>query len=200
MFQPPPDDEKIKIMAKIKIVFLDRDGVINVSAPPHMYVTKWEEFEYLPGVYEAIKILNESGFIVIVITNQRCIARNIATKEDVKELNRKMLNDIKKHGGKIDKVYCCPHDIDEHCDCRKPKPGLFIKAEKALKRKGYTIDKDASWMIGDSITDIKAGQNYGVNTIQIAKNTEHNEIKLMSDKMHFTAPDLKSAAEMLSFL
>ncbi len=143
-----------------KAVFLDRDGLINRQAPPHQYITKWEEFEFLPGVSQAIHKLNQAGYLVLIVTNQRGVARGMMTMEEVQEMHRQMCDTLESYDAHIDGIYICPHDEGE-CLCRKPEIGLFLQAEQDFK-----IDKNQSWMVGDSESDVLAGQSYGVRTIQ----------------------------------
>lgn len=142
-----------------KAVFLDRDGVINRKANEHDYIKSWSEFDFLPGVPEAIRCLNKAGFLVLVLTNQRGVARRIMTMDSVDSIHKKMCRELEKAGAHIDKIYVCPHDVGQ-CTCRKPDIGLFLQAEE-----DFAIDKSMSWMIGDSKTDTQAGKNYGVSTI-----------------------------------
>jgi len=142
-----------------KTVFLDRDGIINQNLGMHKYVASWEQFHILPGVEDSIKRLNEAGYQVIVVTNQSGIARGIVPRSSVDDLHRRMMSHIEQSGGRIDAVYMCPHKEDE-CSCRKPDIGLFLQAEQ-----DYAIDKDHSWMVGDSMTDVEAGERYGIRAI-----------------------------------
>lgn len=143
-----------------KTVFLDRDGVLNVCAPPHAYIRTWEEFRFLPGAVEGVRKLNEAGFLVLVVTNQRGVARGMLSLEDVNAIHRRMLRELERQGARIDGVYVCSHNEGE-CSCRKPKIGLFLQAEAE-----FCIDKSASWMVGDSWSDEEAGRRYGVNVIR----------------------------------
>ena len=154
-------------MQAVPVIFLDRDGVINKPAPPHEYITDCADFAVLPGVYEALRIFRASGFRIFVVTNQRCIARKLATLEQVRSLHRHMLEDFREHGCSIDGVYICPHDDKDNCTCRKPKPGLLLQVQRDLEASGFTVGKKSSWMIGDSESDIEAGRNYGVNTFLV---------------------------------
>ena len=152
----------------VSVIFLDRDGVINKPAAPHEYITDWENFVLLPGVYEALRMFNASGRKIFIITNQRCIARKMAAAEQIEALHRKMLDDFRQHNCHVDGIYMCPHDMADNCACRKPKTGLFLQAQRDLEESsGCTVDKGTSWMIGDSDTDIEAGRNYGVNTFLV---------------------------------
>lgn len=136
-----------------KAVFLDRDGTINVDKA---YLSKIEEFEYLPGVIQGLRMLQDAGFILIIVTNQSGIARGYYTEEDFLELNKWMLSDLRKKGIKIAKVYYCPHHpngkIEKYkldCNCRKPKLGMY---EEAIE--DFDIDLSRSFTIGDKIRDL----------------------------------------------
>lgn len=143
-----------------KTVFLDRDGLINQQAPEHDYIKSWEDFCFLPGVPEAIHKLNVAGYLVFVVTNQRGIARGMMRMEDVATIHEQMCRELARDGAFIQKVYVCPHEIGT-CTCRKPDIGLFLQAEQE-----FEIDKQNSWMIGDSDSDVQAGKNYGIRTIK----------------------------------
>lgn len=141
-----------------KIAFLDRDGVINVKMPEGCYVTQWNQFEFLAGAIAGIKLLNDCGYKVIVVTNQRGIARKIMTEVDLEQIHHKMIESIEKSGGKIEAIYYCPHDVGQ-CNCRKPDIGLFLQVEAV-----YRVDMIDSFMIGDSLSDIEAGKKYGIQS------------------------------------
>jgi histidinol-phosphate phosphatase family protein len=151
---------------KINVIFLDRDGVINVNRDD--YVKSWDEFEFLPGSKEAIKLLNENNFWIIIVTNQSPIGRGIFTHNTLKEIHRHMLNELSKAGAHIDAIFYCPHSPDDKCGCRKPKPGLLIQASKELN-----IDLSNSWLIGDSDGDLQAGKAVGCKVFQV---TEKNNL------------------------
>lgn len=144
-----------------KIIFLDRDGVINRKAHPHDYIKSVNEFQMLPGVGHAIHLLNDAGYKVVIVTNQRGIARGLMTMEDLNQVHQFMKKELLSSGAHIDDIFVCPHDIGQ-CRCRKPDIGLFLQAEKK-----FEINKEKSYMIGDSRTDIEAGKNYGIKTISI---------------------------------
>jgi len=142
-----------------KAVFLDRDGVINRKLE-NDYVKKWDEFCFLPGVFSAIEAIREKGYLVIVVTNQRGIAKGLMTEEDLEEIHRKMQKELKKHRAQVDDIFYCPHDISDNCNCRKPEPGMLIQAQKK-----WDIDFAQSFIIGDSESDIEAGRRVGVRGI-----------------------------------
>lgn len=145
-----------------KIVFLDRDGVINKQAPVHDYIKTSFEFQMLPRAADAVKLLKQAGFLVVVVTNQRGIAQGIMSESDLDAIHRKMRKILADSGTMIDGIYVCPHEAGT-CNCRKPEIGLFIMAENDLGK----VDKLSSWMVGDGESDIEAGRRYGVSTILI---------------------------------
>ena len=147
-----------------KAIFLDRDGTLNRYVG---FLRDIKEFELLPGVSEAIRLINASGYLAVVITNQPVIARGEVTVEQLDEIHKKMATELGKDGAYLDAVYYCPHHPDKgfegevaelkfDCDCRKPKPGLLLRAASDLN-----IDLSESYMIGDSHIDVEAGENAG---------------------------------------
>ena len=142
-----------------KAAFLDRDGVINRKAPEGHYVTRWEEMHFLPDAAAAIALLNQAAFRVIVVSNQRCVAKGLVTARELESIHERMCAAFVRAGATIDAVYYCPHEIQPPCRCRKPKPGLLLDASRA-----HDIDLAASWMIGDSAIDVEAGRNAGCKT------------------------------------
>ena len=159
---------------KQKAIFLDRDGTINKMVG---FITKPEQFELIDGAAEAVKAINKSGYLAIVVTNQPVIARGDCTFEELQTVHEKMETELGKKGAFIDAIYICPHHTDKgfpgerleykcDCDCRKPKPGLLLQAAK-----DFNIDLPESYMIGDSDRDMKAGENAGVkNSIKVGEN------------------------------
>jgi histidinol-phosphate phosphatase family protein len=145
-----------------KATFLDRDGVINHKLPEGQYVTRWEEIQFLPDVSEAIALLTRAGFCVLVVTNQRCVAKGLLTVSELNEIHRRMCQELAAQGALITKIYYCPHENDPPCGCRKPAPGLLLTAAHELG-----IDLKESWMIGDSDIDVEAGRSAGCRTLQI---------------------------------
>lgn len=148
-----------------KAVFLDRDGVLNRKRDD--YVKSVDELVILENVPEAIRLLNESGFLTIIITNQSAVNRGYLSHEKLKQIHDFMNLQLKKYSCFIDAIYYCPHIPDENCDCRKPKPGLIKKAIKE-----HNIDISRSWLIGDSETDVISGTQIGLRTIQIRTNSD----------------------------
>jgi D-glycero-D-manno-heptose 1,7-bisphosphate phosphatase len=150
-----------------RAAFLDRDGVINRKAPEGQYVTRWEEMQFLPGVDSAIASLKRAGFRVIVVSNQRCVAKGLLSLRDLGLLHQRMLAELAAADAVIDEVYCCPHEKYPPCGCRKPEPGMLLSAARS-----HEIDLAASWMIGDSESDVEAGKNAGCKTARILDSGE----------------------------
>ncbi len=144
-----------------RCVFLDRDGVINAAPPPGEYILTWEDFKLIPAIVDWIRLSNALGSLVIVVTNQRCIARGLVSAETVGEIHRRMVATLAARGARIDDVYCCPHEEGE-CECRKPKPGLVEAA--AAK---WDIDLSQSILIGDSERDRELARATGLPFIEV---------------------------------
>ena len=162
---------------KQKTIFLDRDGVINQHVG---FLRHIDDFELIEGVSDAIRLINQSGYLVIVVTNQPVIARGEVTWEELQEIHRKMETLLGKDGVYIDGLYICPHHPDRgfegerleykfDCDCRKPKPGLLLKAAQ-----DFNIDLSQSIMIGDSESDIQAGRNAGCKESVLVESNKDN--------------------------
>ena len=159
---------------KQKAIFLDRDGTINKYVG---FLRNIDDFELIEGVAEAIKLINQSGYLAIVVTNQPVIARGEVTWDELNEIHKKMATLLGKEGAYVDGIYICPHHPDKgfegerpeykiDCDCRKPKPGLLLQAAK-----DFNIDLSESYMIGDSHRDVEAGENAGVKkSIKVEEN------------------------------
>lgn len=157
---------------KQKAIFLDRDGTINKYVG---FLREIEQFELLPNTSEAIKKINNSGYLAIVVTNQPVIARGEVTFEQLDQIHNKMETLLGKDGAYLDGIYFCPHhphkgfegeipELKVECECRKPKPGMLLQAAK-----DFNIDLSKSWMIGDSDNDILAGENAGCSTARVTE-------------------------------
>ncbi len=147
-----------------RAAFLDRDGVINRKAPIGQYVTSWEEMQILPGVAQAVALLNRAGYLVIIVTNQRSVAKGLISMSELEDLHQRMCDELALAGANVHDVYYCPHELEPACNCRKPKPGMLLRAAEA-----HNIDLGASWMIGDSDRDIEAGENAGCRTVRLVE-------------------------------
>ena len=149
-------------MHKLDTLFLDRDGVINVKLNGQ-YVKNTDEFEFIKGAQVAISKLSNIFNHIIVITNQQGIAKGIMSDKDLDALHEYMLLELEKNGGVIDKIYYCPHLSTENCNCRKPKPGMIQQALIDFPE----IKLAHSYLIGDSDTDILAGNRMGLISVKV---------------------------------
>lgn len=175
------DTKRAKITEKFlspkKIVFLDRDGVINQKAPKANYIKNWDEFIFLPGAIEAIKLLNTKGYKIFVISNQAGISRKAMTEKDLALIHKNMQKKLKTYGAKIDDFYYCPHGWDEDCECRKPKPGMLLQAARE-----HFIDLRKATFIGDDERDRQAGESAGCPTILVTP--KNNLLKIVNKIVH----------------
>ena len=171
----------------MRAVFLDRDGTI---AKDVHYCRRVEDFEILPTVPQAIRLLNQQGFKVVVVTNQSGIARGYFTETTLLQIHQHMKDELAKHDARVDAIYYCPHHPDEECQCRKPKPGLLLKAAQELG-----ISFAGSFLIGDNEMDIKAGKTVGCHTVLIA--TAPDAVKEITDPPDYTAISLFQAARWI---
>lgn len=144
----------------MRAVFLDRDGVLNRDGPG--FVTSPDELHLLPGAAKSVAALNREGVPVVVATNQSCIGRGILTEVGLGEIHARLKREIGRVGGWIDAIYHCPHAPWEGCSCRKPKPGMLLRARDELG-----IDLAASYFVGDKPTDIECGARAGCTTVLV---------------------------------
>ena len=168
------------IINKDWTLFLDRDGVINVRIIDG-YVTKIEEFEFLPNVIEALKIFKEKFKYIVVVTNQQGVGKGIMKFEDVETVHQFMVQQVAENGGKIDKVYFCPQLKSVPDNYRKPSPKMAYFAKNDFP----DIDLSKSIMIGDMNSDVEFGKNAGMKTIFIGD----NELKFTPDDRFETLYD-----------
>lgn len=156
---------------KNKAVFLDRDGVINKALPRGEYLTKLEQFELQDGIAELICHLRRLGYLIIVITNQPQIGKGILLPEKLEKIHEYMLEQLAAFNAKIDKIYYCPHQNSDNCECRKPNIGLLLKAINE-----FNIDSLVSFFIGDSDKDVNVGSAIGCKTIFIRNDYNNQEL------------------------
>lgn len=157
-----------------KVIFLDRDGVINIEKD---YLYKISDFEFVDGVFSSMQYLQKLGFKFVIITNQSGIGRGYYTLEQYNILTSWMKEQFKKNGIDIIEVYCCPHAPNKNCDCRKPNIGMIVQASKILD-----IDYDNSWLIGDKGSDVQTAINANIkNTIQVRSGHKFDENNSKAD-------------------
>ena len=162
-------------------VFLDRDGTLNEDPG---FISRPDELILFPGVVEAVRSLQESGYLVVVVTNQSGIARGYFTEGDLKAVHRKLRDEIVAGGGSLDGIYHCPHHpiagegvLTRSCSCRKPAPGMIYEASKDLK-----IDLKRSFMVGDKLEDLEAGRCAGCRTVLVRTGLGEEALKEVNRK------------------
>jgi histidinol-phosphate phosphatase family protein len=160
----------------VRAVFLDRDGTINEHVGG--YVKGVDDFRIMPDALEALRLLSETEYKVIVVTNQSAVGRGLMSLDALEEIHEGMLSDVQASGGRIDAVYVCAHKPGDGCGCRKPKTGLVDLACET-----YDIDLGGSWFVGDKTVDIKTGENSETGTILVR--TGYGG----SDGLHDVSPD-----------
>src|SRR5690349_1818123 len=146
-------------ISAMSAIFLDRDGVLIRKAPEGEYVGDWAEVEFLPRALEATAAFSRSGWMVVIITNQRGVATGKVQETKLHEIHANIDRAIARHGGVLTAVYYCPHDIPVDCECRKPRPGMLLRA--AAEHGLYLPE---CWMVGDAVSDIAAGKAAGCKT------------------------------------
>ena len=174
---------------KQKAVFLDRDGTINKYVG---FLRNIDDFELIDGVAEAIRKINESGYLAIVVTNQPVIARGEVSFAELEEIHNKMETLLGKEGAYLDAIYYCPHhphkgyegerpELKIDCECRKPKPGMLLKAAE-----DFNIDLSQSWMVGDGENDVKSGINAGCKTVLVGNSDkDYGQTKTQKSLLEF---------------
>tara|TARA_B100002003_G_C13922147_1_gene448331 strand:- start:1 stop:555 length:555 start_codon:yes stop_codon:yes gene_type:complete len=180
-----------------RAVFLDRDGVIT-QEPPH-YAHRLDQLVLIPKSGDAIRLLNEDGFMVVIVSNQAGIAHGYYQEEDTVSFNQALGGKLTEAGARIDAVYYCPHHPEANvegyrldCDCRKPKPGLLLKAEKELD-----INMKRSFMVGDKLSDIEAGKRAGCKTVLVKTGYGGETIQNSRIECDYIADDLYGAVSYI---
>jgi D-glycero-D-manno-heptose 1,7-bisphosphate phosphatase len=177
-----------------KVVFLDRDGTINRDSPD--YVKSRAEFEFIPGAIAAVSELTGGGFTCMVITNQSALARGFISNAELDAMHAMMCDEIAAAGGKIADVFFCPHMPEDNCGCRKPAPGLLLRAQKK-----YAIDLADAVMVGDSAKDIECGRTAGCGRTVLVKSGRDADVEKQLHKKQlaadYVAQDLLEAARWI---
>ncbi len=176
------------------VIFLDRDGVINYDSVD--YIKSWDEYRFLPGSLEALAELTHAGFALILITNQSIIGRGMVTEAVLEDMHRRLRRAVEAAGGSLFDIFYCPHRPDDHCDCRKPEPGLIFQAKEK-----HGIDLPRTVMIGDNVKDVMCGRNAGCGATLLVRtgNGREAEEELVQKKMlpFAVVDDLRHAAQTI---
>jgi D-glycero-D-manno-heptose 1,7-bisphosphate phosphatase len=177
-------------------VFLDRDGTINVERD---YLFRIEDFSFIAGVPQAIRRLNEAGFLVVVVTNQSGVARGYYREEDVERLHAHISHQLAAIGARVDGYYYCPHHPSsgnapyvQACDCRKGRPGMLLDAARDLK-----IDLSRSWMVGDKTADVDAGLAAGCTPVLVRSGYGEQEQTKIDPQRVAVCDDLSAAVDLI---
>jgi D-glycero-D-manno-heptose 1,7-bisphosphate phosphatase len=141
-------------------IILDRDGVLNTRPRKGEYVRHVDEFTWLPGARDALRLLKDAGYTIIVVSNQAGIARGALTTEDLERIHQRMRRQAEEAGGAIDAVYYCPHHWDDGCNCRKPQPGMIFQAQR-----DFNLDLSRTFVVGDDERDIQASEAAGCPSV-----------------------------------
>ncbi len=180
-------------MSKSNVVFIDRDGVINWD-PVGDYIKRWKDFRFLPGVIRSLKRLSNSGYKIILISNQAGIGDGVYAEKHLKEITLNMLNRLECNQIKIDSVYYCLHGKHDGCSCRKPQTEMFREASRKLN-----YSKKNTYYIGDKATDVEAGKRFGLKTIMVLTGHGRKDLALIRPgrKPNKIVPSLKEAVHYL---
>ncbi|HOY10535.1 MAG TPA: HAD family hydrolase, partial [Candidatus Omnitrophota bacterium] len=181
---------------ELKIVFLDRDGVINVFPGHGKYVTKVKDFHFLPRALDAMKLLSDAGYTIFVVSNQAGVGRGVFSQDKLNRITRKMMAGVEKAGARIKKVYYCTHRPDAGCSCRKPDIGSVRRALKSVEK---TLDSARkTYFVGDTKQDIETGYNAGCKTVFVLSGRENR--RYMNGwivKPDYIVKDLYDAAKII---
>jgi D-glycero-D-manno-heptose 1,7-bisphosphate phosphatase len=168
-----------------RAAFLDRDGTLNVRPPDHRYVTSEAEFSWLPGAARGAARLAAAGYVLAVASNQRGISLGVLDPAVLRAIEARIQRDLAGHGCAIEAFDYCPHETAAGCNCRKPRPGMFLRLAE-----GLDIDLRRSWVIGDSESDVIAGQSVGCRTALVGTVPDTCEPDLV-------APSLEAASDLV---
>ncbi|MBI3176818.1 MAG: D-glycero-beta-D-manno-heptose 1,7-bisphosphate 7-phosphatase, partial [Chloroflexi bacterium] len=141
-------------------IFLDRDGVIIENR--EAYVRSWQDVAFIPGALDALQGMAATAYAIVIVTNQSGVGRGMLSLETATALNARVVAEIVRAGGRVDGLYLCPHTPEDGCDCRKPRPGMLLQAARELG-----LDLTRSWMVGDALSDLQAGQAAGAQSVLV---------------------------------
>ncbi|MEI6891662.1 MAG: HAD family hydrolase [Pontiella sp.] len=166
-------------------IFFDRDGIVNKS-PGSGYVERWEDFHLMAGFVASLKTVTVKGYPAVIITNQQGVAKELYSEAELDGMHEKMREQLRAEGVDVLDIFKCIHFAADHCSCRKPKPGMMLDAAEK-----FDFDLSGSWMIGDSETDVEAGQAAGCRTIRVCPLTEETHAEFHVAQMDDVAAILE---------
>lgn len=168
-------------------LFLDRDGVIIENRDA--YVRSWDDVAFIPAALVALERLAALDVFTVIVTNQACVNKGVITLAQAEAINRRVVDEVAARGGRIGAAYLCPHRSDEACDCRKPSPGMLLRAARE-----HGLDLARSWMVGDAVTDMQAGRAAGARCAMVRTGRGTAEWRAFSGEPWFSdAVDLLGA-------
>jgi D-glycero-D-manno-heptose 1,7-bisphosphate phosphatase len=150
-------------LARTPTIILDRDGVLNEKPPRAQYVRTWDEFRWIPESKEALALLHKAGWRVLIVSNQAGVARGAMTEAQLNDIHLRMKREVLETGGRIEAIYYCPHNWDEGCECRKPKPGMLFQAQRE-----FSLDLSRTHFIGDDERDAQAADTAGCRSLMVS--------------------------------
>jgi D-glycero-D-manno-heptose 1,7-bisphosphate phosphatase len=174
-----------------KHILLDRDGVINRRIL-NGYVTSWQQFEFLPQVLDALRLLTESGYRVIVVSNQAGVGKGLMSSETLADITAHFVEEVERNGGRVERVYYCPHRDHDGCECRKPKPGLLLQAQRE-----HLFAFADTFLVGDSQRDLMAARHVGCPAILVGGGEVNVDAKEWPSEPEAILPDLYAAARFI---
>jgi len=160
----------------IRHLILDRDGVLNREAPDGGYILRAEDFHWLPAALGALAMLHRTGVRLSVATNQSAVGRGLLDPDRLESIHARMQTEAEAAGGRLDAVFCCPHALGAHCDCRKPAPGLILAAMRAS-----AIPAAQTLLVGDDVRDVEAARAAGVAAVLVRTGKGHRAEALLRD-------------------
>lgn len=173
--------------AKRKAIFLDRDGVVSAFMPYGKYLTDMKDLKLNPGVTDFVRAAKKKGYLAVLVTNQPQVAKGLLAKEELHAIHEKVQTEL---GEKLDAIYACVHQDSDNCECRKPKPGMLLRASRELN-----IDLAHSYFVGDTHKDVGAGKGAGVKTV-LLRHSE-NEKELMQCTPDFVVENIGEVAKLI---
>lgn len=175
-------------------VFLDRDGVLIENRAE--YVREWSQVLVYPKTYFSLKSIQNAGYKIVIVTNQSAVGRGLITLQTAHAINQRLVGLIRDNGGRVDGVYLCPHQPEDDCECRKPKPGMLLQAAREL-----SLDLSRSWLVGDAWSDVLAGQAASLRGEILVKTgrglDQLNLPKPAGVRSCYIADDLSDAAQII---